>query len=462
MDGETIQLILDLGASGANVEDVRKKLEGLKGSVHSTADTYEVLERQVGEYEVLERRVTETVRIQATMLDQLGIQLNRQAGLYQVVTAEAARLGQTVGRQGDLGRGMLQASFMVQDFTSVMGDGGLVRAFGSVQNNIPILLTGLGMGAGLAGAVSVVSIGVGLLIANWGKLTGLWDEEETKKEAERQKDLAKAIEETAKAAEKLAKTLPRTEREGQAGFKKAVDEFGGAAVLKELEEALKARQGSFGAEADRKMAQTLFANLMQGDRQAHALLGDLDLRGDVGEVLRGGMTPKEQQAANRRRGEREAKERDKAREEAAKEKAKKDKEVADLEEENEKWVADMERSERARKQKEQTKEAAKEAAAMDDLHKDFRKMRESPQAQMAPQIRQVQEEVFQGSGMRITPQQAMAMIKRQQQQLDQAQEEQAAAMMEMASGMGEQIQMMKRNARALRQRNQAMNNSGWN
>lgn len=330
MSDERIGLELDLGKTIAVVEDVRRQLELYRTSVKTTADSYEVLERQVGEYEVLERRVAETTRVvvqaqaaQLDMLEQLGIRT-------EVATDAAGRAGRSLGRDGDFGRGVMQASFAVQDFTSVLGTQGLGRAIGSIQNNIPILATALGAGAGLAGVVSIVSIGVGLLIDNWGRLTGAWDGGETKKETERQKELAKAIEATADAAEKLARTHPREQREEESALKKAVDEFGGAAVLKELQAALVAAKGSFGAEADRKMARNFFGNLMQGDRRAWDHLRDLDLRGDVGQVLRGGPTPREVGAARDREQKRLEAEWKRREEEKKKEEERIDREKARL------------------------------------------------------------------------------------------------------------------------------------
>ncbi len=88
--------------------------------------------------------------------------LSRQATANYSVAASASAV--TEGH-ANLGRGVLQTSYAVQDFTAVLsGGGGLSRALGSVQNNIPVLLEQLGMSAGLAGTVSLVSVGLGVAI----------------------------------------------------------------------------------------------------------------------------------------------------------------------------------------------------------------------------------------------------------------------------------------------------------
>lgn len=376
IDDNTIDLILNLGNSSQSVAELMEKLKGLKGSVTTTADGYEVLERQVGEYDVLERKVTETMKVQVTMLEQLDIQLEKHAGLYSVVTAEVNATGGamsrsigTPGSRGNPGMGILGASYAFQDFTSVLATGGdrsFMRALSSVQNNIPVLAMALGAGMGLAGAVSVVTVGVGLLIENWDKLTGNWKSEETKKEAERMKDLAKATDQAREAAEKLAKTLPQIQREGQKELQRAVDAFGGAAVIKELEEALKAKQGDFGAAANREMAMRFFQNLQQGNRQAQNLLADLDLRGPIGEVLRGGKTPKERQADMAKVLEKEAKDREaahakdkKAEEKQVKDKAKVDEDAGQADKRMAKRQEDLKKD----REKEARDRAHKEAEA---------------------------------------------------------------------------------------------------
>jgi hypothetical protein len=87
------------------------------------------------------------------------------------------------GRPGMGGQGILQASWAVQDFTSVLSGGqGLGRALSSIQNNIPGLLMSLGMTGGVAGAVSLISVGIGALMP---VLEGLWKslESDTPKQA---------------------------------------------------------------------------------------------------------------------------------------------------------------------------------------------------------------------------------------------------------------------------------------
>lgn len=296
---ERIALILDTGPTKEQAEATARAMDRLKGSVHTTADTYEVLERQVGEYEVLERRVVQTTQTVVQAHEAEAMALQSLGVRFQHTNTAAAGVGRELGKDGSFGRGLLQASFAVQDFTSVLGTQGLGRAFASVQNNIPLLLASLGTGAGLAGVLSVVSVGIGLVYENWDKVTGLWKEGETAEEAKRVKDLAKATEELAAAGERMAKT-PRPELRGAPrDIKRAVDAFGGPKVIQELIEALRARQGTFGEEADRNMAQTLFTNLMHGDVRATELLKDLDLRGPVGRVLMGGKTPAEESADKR-------------------------------------------------------------------------------------------------------------------------------------------------------------------
>ena len=187
MDAEQIQLILDMGASGANVEAVRAKLDELKGSAQKTADTYEVLEHGDKRLAIAAREAAEAARQMAIPLDEdvkaltasSAAALKAAEATQTVTTAmvrqtnEAAMAAKahyelasgTTALRGDYSRsggGLLGVSFAAQDFVSVLsGGGGLGRALNAVSNNIPQILLGLGMGAGLAGGISVVTALVG-------------------------------------------------------------------------------------------------------------------------------------------------------------------------------------------------------------------------------------------------------------------------------------------------------------
>lgn len=87
-------------------------------------------------------------------------QLRKQAAS----TADALnRLGPaSVAAEGatkNYGRSLMQISFVAQDFMSAQGD--IVRGLYAVQNNIPGVLTSLGVGQGLAGTVAIASLAVG-------------------------------------------------------------------------------------------------------------------------------------------------------------------------------------------------------------------------------------------------------------------------------------------------------------
>jgi uncharacterized phage infection (PIP) family protein YhgE len=141
---QTIKLILDMGNSGASVQEVKLALDALKG--HSG----------------------------------LG------------------------------GQGLLGASYAAQDFISVLsGGGGIGRALGSISNNMPQILAGLGLGAGLAGVMGAVTAGVAAAIP----MIEAWWNAVDSEAAERAKEKLKAIKEELKqvAAEfkKLAE-MPTT------------------------------------------------------------------------------------------------------------------------------------------------------------------------------------------------------------------------------------------------------------
>jgi hypothetical protein len=110
MNDTVIKLLLDMGASGANVEDVRKKLEQLKPSLESAAAAGDKLE---------------------------------------------ASSKKAAGGVAGMGQSLLQTGRVVQDFSQ----GGL----GGILNNIEGLTMALGQGPGLAGVLTVAGVAFMLL-----------------------------------------------------------------------------------------------------------------------------------------------------------------------------------------------------------------------------------------------------------------------------------------------------------
>lgn len=201
---EIIRLVLDL-VNTQDPAEVARKLDQLKRNVQGVADTYEVLERQVGEYEVAEGKAAnamdEAVR-KAVEETQARRALNEVLATTVVTTTDG---------QGKMGRAILQTSYAVQDFTSQLGNQGLVGALNAVQNNITGILSGMGAGAGLAGVVSVVAVGAGLAYQNWDKLASAFADTrqrlpELKEGFEGLKDTLKDVDHQIEALEDRAKS----------------------------------------------------------------------------------------------------------------------------------------------------------------------------------------------------------------------------------------------------------------
>ena len=142
---ETIQLTFDFGNTTEKAGQVTKSLQDMQAASDEAV-----------------RRAVELTQAQKAM----GVILEEVSQRQQVVVRDVR---ETATAPIDFGRTILNTSFAVQDFTSQLGTRGLAGALGAVQNNIPMILTGLGMGAGLSGVVSIASVGVGVLANSLSK-----------------------------------------------------------------------------------------------------------------------------------------------------------------------------------------------------------------------------------------------------------------------------------------------------
>jgi len=209
VDDEIIRLLLEIKTE-PDPQSVAAKLDVIKGKIYELEGSYEVLENKVEQFKVMEittsdevvRRKNEQVIAANTAIvaqqntnKMLDEELRAQWLLSKGIVTTADAHGEATKANSSFGRGILQTSYAVQDFTSVLsGGGGLSRAFGSVQNNIPVLLTGLGMGAGLAGVVSVISVGLGAVIPLVSQFFGAMDADKAKAAAAEVQKLAAEVE----------------------------------------------------------------------------------------------------------------------------------------------------------------------------------------------------------------------------------------------------------------------------
>ncbi len=223
-----------------------------------------------------------------------------------------AGLGGTMKPSGNLGQGLLQGSYAIQDFTSQLGTRGLAGALGAVQNNIPGILASMGAGAGLAGVISVVAVGAGALYENWDKLSGLFGKTKEKipelKEGleglkESIKEIGDSIEKLEKQAkegglnlfdtEKLA-TLRGLKKEGEQreSDEKLVSGIGGNASKRSREVQAAVKTALAEAGGGDVTAENLAMNTGMSGRDATAVVADA-IRGNTSalkELMQGAPT----------------------------------------------------------------------------------------------------------------------------------------------------------------------------
>ncbi len=182
---DTMRLILDLPGKEA-VPLLTSEVKTLEAELETLTTKWKNNEIALGTF--------------ANEAGQLQNQLGQTKNLLNSLTGAP-------GSGGNPGQGILGASYAFQDFTSVLAGGqGFGRALGAVQNNIPMLISSLGGTAGVAGAVSVVAVAIGILIDNWGKLQKAWSTESTtKSEADAMKELEENTKRTADETQRLAK-----------------------------------------------------------------------------------------------------------------------------------------------------------------------------------------------------------------------------------------------------------------
>jgi hypothetical protein len=336
INDESVRLVLDLVKSGGSDATIAA-LEKLKTATKQADEAYEVLMGDMGTYAVVEKEVEQAIGRQTSAFTKLELGIGNAAAQTRGLTGSVNALKGSDGRGG---QGVLAASYAVQDFTSQLGNQGLAGGLRAVQNNIPQILMGFGVGAGLTGILAGLAVAAGLVVDNWGRIKNAFTSDDVKKKTEEMEKFAESIKKSAdageKAAESLKKMLSPDKQKPVEAIKRAAEAFGGDAVLRELTRGLvvSGRAGMRGGEAPRRAGE-LVAGVQAGDERAQKLMADIlakSGRGDIANMLMGGKTPAE-----------EAKERADRTKKADEDNAAAEKKRQDAKKKNDEYVDDLNR-----------------------------------------------------------------------------------------------------------------------
>ena len=174
----------ELNESARDVEMMTKRIAELNRHMRDLESSYERGNTTATTYRAEKRDLEKQLRATSTEISRMGITARDSAGGLN-----------------NMGMRML----MVGQFADDMQYG-----FRSVVNNIPQMVMALGGSVGVAGALSVVAVGINQVINNWDKLESLWSRGGAETQAQRMKRLAEATQRTAQETTALA----RYQREG--------------------------------------------------------------------------------------------------------------------------------------------------------------------------------------------------------------------------------------------------------
>lgn len=255
---EYVKLVVDAKGGKQALADFQTSLNGVTGSVQNLNALY-------AKGLINEQQYTDGLKDHAKW----QAELNQQIKITEQVMAGKA--------SKSYGQGILQASFALQDLTAANGD--LQRALYNVQNNIPVVINSLTGNASLAGAISAVSIGIGLAlphITEWIKEMGLLGESSSKATTQIEK-LEEQIKELEEKPFKL--TVDQTELDNAKRKLKeiqtaqqAFDQFKGTksdeerAAGDQIEELIKLAPGGASNLAD-KLRQSMGNQLLANDQK---------------------------------------------------------------------------------------------------------------------------------------------------------------------------------------------------
>jgi hypothetical protein len=244
MADELVRLVYDPGASSAQLEEVRKKLEELAEKTRQAASTYDLLDQKTEAYVITLKELELGLQGQAAATQHATWAQKELDKAVEETNESAKKLapqldGPTKGSSG-LGRSAMAASYAFQDFTSQLGTQGVAGGLRAIQNNIPGMLMGFEkLSAGWVAAISAMAVGAGILYENWDKIAkGMSSDAIDKAKND--------LEKLAKKADEFNAMLGKPTRAEAAGGKIIEEALGGGEQTGRIARVLAAQLGRSG------------------------------------------------------------------------------------------------------------------------------------------------------------------------------------------------------------------------
>ena len=211
----------------ATTEEIFRLVQQVEGT-----DKVARLKHEVEQAEAALRDLMATQRAMGSSGSQMASMVENQAQALHRLQAELTQAKKAADR---LSGGTRDGGRAIMEFSRATEDAQYGLA--GVLNNLPGLVAALGGGAGLAGVISLVSVGAYQLYKHWDELADLWGGGHTKTQAQEMEELAKKTEKTAAETEKLAKWEETRKRMAAQGAKPEAQSKQETAIDKAISEA---------------------------------------------------------------------------------------------------------------------------------------------------------------------------------------------------------------------------------
>lgn len=188
--------------AGATVATVEAKKAEAQAQRDAQAATVAALASYSGMVEI-ERQLAAVAWGRTRTMGDLRESINATVGATERLDTGMARVGQAASRNSPFGRGMIQAAFLFDD---------MQYGIGAVVNQVPLVVSALGMGAGMAGALGIVAVATNQVVKHWSELDEWWNGPKLRQVADNVGAIADEVERIKKESDGSAVAAQTLER----------------------------------------------------------------------------------------------------------------------------------------------------------------------------------------------------------------------------------------------------------